>query len=200
MFFFQNAIIAPDLLMSQENAAATLGNRLNADFYQTLRRRTKGQISREKLRETGTQAQAEAAASFGAPKPKEQESWSLNQADKVATLAKGREWYSYLSEHFSHGRVTDWRGLSWRGGVVSIDTVADEFAFLGLMSYLVNQVALMNASAALCPVTGDADDQWDRWIEPTLAQLRDVRESSKKLVDAAKVAGTGGLGGNARND
>ena len=78
---------------------------------------------------------------------------------------------------------------------MSIDKVEDEFAFLGLMSYLVDQVALMNAAAALFPVAGDADDQWDRWIEPTLVQLRDVRESSKTLVDAARVSVRGKLDG-----
>lgn len=61
VFLYQNLIIAPDLLMSRENAAA-FGNRLNVDFYRTLRRRTRGQISHEKLREMATQAQAAAAA------------------------------------------------------------------------------------------------------------------------------------------
>ena len=195
VFIFYNTIIAPDLLMSREKAIATYGNRLNADFYQTFRRVTRGQISREKLREIATQAQAAAAASVGAAKPKRQKSWSLYQADKVANLAKGDEWYDYLSDHFTHGKSADWKGLSWRGGVMSINKVEDEFAFLGLMSYLVDQVALMNAAAALCPVAGDADDQWDRWIEPTLVQLRDVRESSKTLVDAARVSVTGKLDG-----
>ena len=147
-----------------------------------------------------TQAQAVAADSLGAAKPKKQKKWRLNHEDKVATLAKGREWYGYLSENFSHGRVGDWKGLSWRGGVMSIDRVEDEVAFLGLMSYLVDQVALMNSAAALCPVAGDAGDQWDRRVEPTLAQLRDVRETSKSLVDAASVAVTVELNGSARAD
>ena len=194
-FIYENSIIAPDLLMSREKAAATLGSRLNADFYQTLVRRTKGHISPKELRKMGIQAEADAAASVGTAKPKRQKSWSLNQADKVAPLAGGRAWYGYLSEHFSHGRVADWRGLSLRGGVISMDKVEDEFAFLGLMSYLVEQVAHMNAAAALCPVAGDTGDQWDQWVEPTLAQLRDVRESSKKLVTAARVAVTGELDG-----
>ena len=198
VFSFQSAIIAPDLLMSRENAAAMLGKRLNADFYQSLRRRTRGQIDPEKLREMAMQAQAEAVASFGAPKPQRQKGWSLNQADKVATLAKGHEWYGYLSEHFSHGRGVDWRGLSWRGGVMTIDKVEDEFAFLGLMNYLVNQVTVMNAYVALCPVAGEAGDQWDGWIEPTLAQLHHVRESSNSLVAAARVAVTGESDGSAR--
>ena len=183
VFFFDHTMIAPNLRMTPEQAAEVVGNRLNADHYQTLRRRTRGDVSPEELREV--EAQAAAAAFVGATKPKRRKGRSLNQADKVATLAKGHEWYRYLSEHFSHGRVTDWRGLSWRGGVISIDTVEDQFAFLGLMDYLVSQVAIMNAYAALCPVAGEAGDQW---IEPTLAQLRDVRESSKALRDVAMSA------------
>ncbi len=200
VFFFQNAIIAPNVLMPPERAAEEFGHRVNVDHYQMLSRRTKGKVSAEELREVEAQAQEAAAASVGATKPKRRKGRRFTNADKVATLAKGPEWYGYLSEHFSHGRVEDWRGLSWRGGVISIDTVEDEFAFLGLMSYLVDQVALMNAAAALCPVEKDENHQWQEWVEPTLAQLSDVRESSKKLVDAARVAATGGLDGSARTD
>lgn len=200
VFIFRNTIIAPDLLMSREKAAATFGNRLNADFYQSVLSRTKGQISPKELRKMGIQEQADAAASVGAAKPKRQKSWRLRQEDKVKPLVKGHEWYNYLSNHFTHGDLADWKGLSWRGGVISIDKIEDEFAFLGLMSYLVDQVALMNAAAALCPVAGEAGDQWDRWIEPTLAQLHDVRKSSKKLADAARAVVTGELDGRARTD
>ena len=146
------------------------------------------------------EAQEAAAAFVGANKPKRRKGRSLHQADKVATLAGGREWYDYLSQHFSHGNVADWRGLSWRGGVIAMDRVEDEFAFLDLMNYLVNQVAVMNAYAALCPVEKDANDQCEKWVEPTLAQLRDVRESSKTFVDAARVAATEGRNGIARTD
>ena len=81
-----------------------------------------------------------------------------------------------------------------------MDRVEDDFAFLSLMNYLVNQVGVMNAYAALCPVEKDANDQWEKWVEPTLAQLRDVRESSKTFVDAARVAATEGRNGIARTD
>ena len=200
VFFFHNAMIAPNLLIAPERAAELVGNRLNADHYQTLRARTKGKVSPEELREVEAQAQEAAAAFFGAPKPKQRRSRRLNQSDKVATLEKGVEWYRYLSEHFGHGKVADWRGLSWRGGVMTIDRVEDGFAFLSLMHYLVNQVAVMNASAALCPVAGDTDDQWDRWVEPTLAHLRDVRQLSKALRDAAIGGTKGEADGSARTD
>ena len=190
-FLYETSFIAPDLFMSREKAVETLGNRLNADAYQTLVRRAKGQISPRDFRRMGTRARAEAAASVGAPKPKRQKTWSLNQAAKVANLAGGRESYNYLSDHFSHGTAADWKGLSGRGGVVSIGRVEDDGAFLSLMSYLLEQVARMNAAAALCPVAGEAGDQWDQWVEPVLAQLREVRAASKRLVDTARRAVTG---------
>ena len=188
VFFFYTTIIAPDLVMPPETAMEAFGNRLNADFYQTFRRTTRGQINPEKLREMATEARAAAAASFGAATPNRQNSWSLRQADKMTTLPRGQEWYSYLSEHFSHATAADWRGLSSRGGVMSMDMVQDQFAFLGFMDYLVDQVARMNAAAALCPVAGEAGDRWDRWIAPALAQQLDIRESAKTLVNAAITA------------
>ena len=116
----------------------------------------------------------------------------------MTTIPRGREWYNYLSEHFSHATAVDWRGLSSHGGVMSMDKVQDQFAFLGFMDYLVDQVARMNAAAALCPVAGEAGDQWDRWVAPALAQQRDMRESSKTLVDAATTALTRERDGTAR--
>lgn len=197
VFIYENAIIAPDISMPREKAAEKLGRRINADAYQTLVSRTKGQVSPKELREMATKAQARAAASVGAAKPKRQKSWSLNQADKVTNLAKGREWYKYLSVHFTHANLADWKGLSWRGGVMSIDRVEQGIGCIGLMSYLAEVVASMNAAAALCPVAGDTHDQWDRWVEPMLVKLREVRESSKSLMDAVRAAGTGELDGSA---
>ena len=198
VFFFHNLTIAPNVQMPPERAVEIVGNRINADHYQWLRRKTKGEVSPDELREVEEQAQEAAALFAGAPKPKRRKGRRLNQADKVAILKGGQRWYRYLSEHFSHGKAADWRGLSWRGGVMTIDRVEDGFAFLGLIGYLVEQVALMNAYAALCPVAGDEDDRWNRWIEPTLAQLHDVRWSSKALRDDAVGAATGEVDGNAR--
>ncbi len=126
VFFFHNLMMAPNVLTTPERAVEVVGARLNADHYQWFRRRTKGEVSPDELREVEAQAQ-EAAASFaGAPKPKRRKGRRLNQADKVATLKGGRQWYRYLSERFSHGKTADWRGLSWRGGVMTIDRVEAE--------------------------------------------------------------------------
>ena len=197
VFRFRTLFIAPDVLMSKEKADAMFGTRTNADFYQTFRRATKGRSSSKELCDMATKSEAAVAEEFGAAKPKRQKTWRLNQADKVEPLADGRALYDYLSEHFCHGRVTNWRGLSGQGGVISIDKVEDELAFMGFMACLVEQVAHMNAAAALCPVEGDAGDQSDRWVELTLVQQREVRELSNTLMAAAIVAVTGETDGSA---
>ena len=200
VFFFYHTAIAPDLVMSPERAAEVVGTRLNADHYQTLRRLTKGQVSPEELRDMEERAQEAAAVSVGAAKPKRDKKRRLPQEDKVKPLPKGREWYKYLSEHFVHATAADWWGLSWRGGVITMNEVEDELAFIALMEYLVNQVAFMNAAAALCPADGDESNRWQEWVEPALEQLSHIRESSKALVDAARAAVAEGTDGTARTD
>ena len=182
----QVVFIFQDLMMTikPERAANVVGDYLNADYYDTIIRATKGNVGHKELLETISEAEEEAAASVGMPKPQRRKGRSLKHAEKVATLAEGNSWYDYLSEYFCHGRA-DWRGPSWRGGVISIDNVQDAFTFAGLMDYLVRQVAVMNAHAALCPVAGDDGHEG---VEATLAQLREVRETSKAVRDAAVAA------------
>ena len=90
VFLFHNLTIAPNVMMVPEHAVEVVGARLNADHYQLFRRRTKGKVSPDELREVQAQAE-EAAASFaGAPKRKRRKGWRLNQEDKVAILEGGR--------------------------------------------------------------------------------------------------------------
>ena len=186
VFYFHNLIIAPDLTRTRERALQAVNDYVNADSYRTIIGMTRGGVGHKELLEMISAAEAAAAASVGMPKPKKRQGMSLKQASKVASLTGGINWYNYLSEHFNHGRA-DWSGVSWRGGVISTNTVLDEVAFAGMMDYLANHVvAVMNAYAALCPVAGDSGP----WIEVTLAQLRDVRKSSKAFRDAAVASTT----------
>lgn len=180
--------IAPGFRITPERAVQVIGNRLNADHFHWFLRRTKGEISPEELRKMQVQAQEAAVAAAGAPKPKRHKSRKFRVEDRVRSLKGGPRWYRYLSKHFNHGKTADWRGSSWRGGVMTIRRVEDQVAFMGSMDYLAEQVALMNAHAAWCRVPGDGDDHWDRWIEPTLAQLHDIRRESRALrsVETAK--------------
>ena len=180
VFLFHNLMIAPDLTMEPERAADLVGGYISADYYRTIIGATKGQIGHKELLEKISAAEETAATSFGISKPR-MKGKTLKQIDKVAKLTGGSIWYGFLSDIFCHGRG-DWRGQSWLGGVVSMNTVQDGFTFAGLMDYLVEQVNVMNAYATLCPVAGD--DGWGR-VEATLARLHEGREKSKIVRDAA---------------
>lgn len=177
VFLYHNLVIAPELEMTPGRAIEMVGNRINSDHYQTLLRITRGKISREQLRRVENEAQEAAAIAAGAAKPKKNKRRRYTYTDKVEALEGGRNWYNYLSEYFVHGNVKDWKGLSVRGGVVTMDMVEDEFAFAGFMDYLTSQVALMNAYAALCPVDADTN----LWIERTMAHIHESRELSKEI-------------------
>ena len=73
---------------------------------------------------------------------------SLSIEERVRPLVLGKNWSDLLSESFTHGRV-DWKAGSWRGGVSSNNTIQDSYAFASFMDYLVLQVGVMNAYAAL---------------------------------------------------
>ncbi len=173
----QVVLVFHNLMIEPERGVSVVLGYMNADYYRTVIALTKGDVSHEQLL-------AQISEASGISEEEASNGRSLKQADKVAPLEGGKAWYGYLSERFCHGKA-DWRGQSWQGGVSSINTVQDEYTFAGLVDYLVNQVAVMNAYAALCPVTGDIEQGR---VEPALAQLRDVRATTKAFRDRAKLA------------
>ena len=166
---FHNLVIAPD------RGVSVFGRYVNADFYRAfIGSPKKGGVSHDQLLRMISEASG--MSSKGR---------SLKQADKVAELNGGRDWYGYLSDYFCHGEA-DWRGYSWQGGVSSMNTVRDEFTLAGIMDYLVNQVAVMTAYAALCPVAGDDEAHGRR--DAARAQMQEVRAASKALRDSVELA------------
>ena len=173
----QVVLVFHNLMIEPERGESVVLRYMSADYYGTFIRLTKGSLSHEQLL-------AQILEASGMSKEEISKGRSLKQADKVAPLEGGRKWYGYLSNHFCHGKA-DWKGRSWQGGVRSINTVHDEFAFAGLMDYLVNQVAVMNAHAALCPVAGEVAQGR---VDSALAQLHEMRAATKALRDGARLA------------
>ena len=173
----QVVLVFHNLMIEPERGATVVGGYLNADYYRTVIGLTKGGVSHEQLLTQISEASGMSKEEVGKGR-------SLKQADKVAPLQGGKDWYGYLSECFCHGKA-DWKGHSWQGGVSSKDTVQDEYTFAGLMDYLVNQVAVMNAHAALCPVAGEVPPGR---VEFALAQLHEVRVTTKAFRDGASLA------------
>lgn len=180
VFVFHHLIVAPNTTMDPERAVELLGRYSHADYYRTVMAATKGKVGHNKLLENISVLEETVAASVGMPMVEIGEGRTLRQAGKVATLAEGKILYDHLSDYFCHGRV-DWRGHSWLGGVVSTDSDQDVFAFAILMNYLVEQVAVMNAYAALLD---ESDGRG--WVEATLKQLHEAREASNAVRDAAE--------------
>ena len=171
VLIFHNLIIAP------ESGESVVRGYMNADYYRTTMALTKGDIGHEQLLR-------EISAASGMTEKQVRRGRKLRHVDKVVRLEGGEGWYRYLSERFCHG-AADWRGDSWQGGVSSMNTVRDEFTCAGLMDYLVNQVAVMNAYAALCPVAGKVVQ---RRVDGTLKHLHQVRAASKALRDGLGLA------------
>lgn len=176
VFIFHHLIIAPEYLMVPERAMSKVTNYMDSDFYQTNIRATKGGVGHKKLLQMISRAAEDAAADVGVGKPEGYKGGRLRQDDKVAMLSGGKGWYDYLSEHFCHSDA-NWAGPSWRGGVGSMD-VTHALTCAGLMQYLAEQVAVMNAHASLCPIDGSVDESR---VESALACLRDVRKVSADL-------------------
>ena len=174
----QVVLVFHNLIIDPERGVSVVSDYINADYYRTVRRLTMGDLSHKELLTRISEASGMSEEEVGKGR-------SLKQADKVAPLEGGKDWYGYLSERFCHGRA-DWRGHSWQGGVSTMNTVQDEFTFAGLMDYLVNQVAVMNAHAALCPVTGEPAQER---VESALAELSEVRAATKALRDSIGGAG-----------
>ncbi len=179
-FIFHNLMIAPGFLMERERVASMVYGYLGADYHRTIIGATNGNVSHEELLQTIAGAAESAAMSFGMPTPKAPKGKTLRQADKVAMLPGGNNWYDHLSKYFCHGEA-NWTGPSWQGGVGAMD-VNHELTCAGLMHYLAEQVALMNAYASLCPAYGDVHPSR---VDAALAKLRDVQEASATLRYAA---------------
>ena len=148
------------------------------DYLGTFIRATKGEMGHEQLLAQISETRKEF------DKEPLVKARSLKQEDKVATLYGGKDWYRLLSDKFSHGRV-DWIEGSWQGGVCSNNTVQDNYAFAAFMDYLVNQVALMNAYAALQIPSRKA---LEVRMEIVLSQLQKVRAGTKASRDRAMMA------------
>ena len=170
----QVVLVFHNLMVEPERGASIFRGYINSDYYRTVSRLTRGDVSQEQLL---TQISEASGMSEGAIR----KGRSLKQADKVALLEGGNDWYGYLSDRFCHGKA-DWRGYSWHGGVISIDTVQDHYTFAGLVDYLVNQAAVMNAYASLCPMEGEIEHGR---VESALVQLQNMRAMTKALRDSA---------------
>ena len=188
----QTALTMHNLILDPKHGPAKLFAYLDADYYGTTIRATKGESGHDYLLEQLTSikkgAKEDAERVLGGDLPSYENvggrrggSRSLRHIDKVAQLNGGENWYRYLSMHFCHGDPAGERA-TWRGGVVSANTGRDQFVCAGMMDYLANQMAVMIAYAAMSPVDGRVDETL---VNNALAQLEAIRAKTKQHRDLA---------------
>ena len=114
-----------NLMIETERAAETVGGYLNADYYQTVIRVTKGEVGHVQLLKNISKAGA--VHEGGSPR-----GVRLRHVDKVAGLKGGSDWWRYLSSCFCHATPGTLRAELWQGGVGSINTQRDALLFAGL--------------------------------------------------------------------
>ena len=173
----QVVLLVHNSVVEPECRESVLIDYVDADYLDTWIRVTKGNLTYKELLDRISDVRRE----LNEPQGKVR---GLDQVDKVKSLNDGKRWYAHLSAYFSHGEA-DWGGFSWQGGVRSVDTIHDDCSFAVFMDYLVEQAAVMNVYAMLCPV---AEEESTERIDAALGQLDEVRESAKELRDRATEA------------
>ena len=93
--------------------------------------------------------------------------------DKVAVMDGGRDWYEHLSESFSHTPENALIGLSFNGGVASLDPEVDDISFAALLDTLTCQVVSMLLDQELLAVAvgGDSDRALLDWVDDLMDRL-----------------------------
>ena len=93
----QVVLVFHNLIIDPERGVSVVSDYINADYYRTVRRLTMGDLSHKELLTRISEASGMSEEEVGKGR-------SLKQADKVAPLEGGKDWYGYLSERFCHGR------------------------------------------------------------------------------------------------
>lgn len=188
----QLALVMQKPILDPKKGLASVLSYMDADYYGTTIRATKGKIGPDQLLKhlaSARQKSKEYAARVAGRDLQFADDTNgqygsgrkLRHIDKVAELVDGKSWYRYLSKHFCHGNPEDVRD-TWDGGVVSTDTTRDDVVCAWMMDYLANQMAVIIFYAALCPSDGQVEE--DR-VNDALAQLEGIRAKTKKHRDLA---------------
>ena len=168
-----------DLFGKYPRAESTIRRHLDADYYQTVVRVSRGQIDHDELLKQ---------ISVANPMRKEplRKIMRFRESEKVRDLEFGGNWYDYLSNCFYHSDLSALKDLSYYGGVRSCHTVRDEYAFAELMGYLAHQVMVMVMYAAVCPDDGLKEDKRSDKAVELLRKKKEISEGfRRKLMSIA---------------
>ena len=161
--------IFKDLFGKDPGAENRISKYVNADYYQTIIRLSRGQINHNEILK---QINA-AVPTWTQPVRKIK---SLNEAEKVKDLEFGDNWYRHLSGCFFHSDLPALKDHSYFGGVSSCNTMYDDYGFAALLDYLAHQMMVMVMYVAVCP---DDSLQKDKRFDSAVELLRKKKAVSE---------------------
>ena len=166
-----------DLYGKYPGAESRVHQYINADYYQTTIRLSRGQIDHsEIIRQIN-------AADPTQPQPIRKVK-SFKESEKVKHLEFGDNWYRHLSECFYHSDLPALKNCSYFGGISSCNTTNDEYGFAALLDYLGHQMMVMVMYAAVCPNEDlDNDERFDK-ASKLLERKKLVTEAFKSKLGA----------------
>ncbi len=181
-----------DLFGKEPGAENRISRYVNADYYQTVIRLSKGQIDHNEILN-----RINDAIPMGTVPVRKIRSY--RESEKVKDLEFGENWYGHLSACFFHSDLSALKNLSFFGGVGSCNTMYDEYGFAALMDYLAHQVMVMVMYAAIRSDDGLKEDRRFEKAVELLEMKKAVSEGfRKKLMSIAgqcdsKAAGSGAV-------
>ena len=132
-------------------------NRLERAFQEGMMTMSRGTVTPSYIQRTIEGARRQAGET-GIRRPKR-----VTLADRMVALPHGVSWYNHLSESFCHTDAERLSGISFRGGVLSVNTPVDELAFATLLDYLGEQViAMLFAFGFLLSATTGESSTFDK--------------------------------------
>ena len=111
-------------------ALARTVNRLERAFQVLMTTMSRGTVTPSDIQSTIERARRWAGETGSRP-PKR-----VTVADRMVALPHGVSWYNHLSESFCHTDAERLSEISFRGGVLSVNTPVDHLAFATLLDYL----------------------------------------------------------------
>ena len=132
---------------------------VNADYYQTITRLSRGQLNHNEILKQIN------AAGPTRPEPVRKIK-SFKELEKVRDLEFGENWYRHLSEYFFHSDLLALKNHSYFGGVSSCNTMYDEYGFAAPLDYLAHQMMVMVMYATVFPdESRNEDKHFDKAVE-----------------------------------
>ena len=136
-----------------DKAVVKYVNRLEKDFQYAMDNLGRGQITPGDIQNMIANARpGTGEAGYKPPK-------KVTFTDKLAALPHGVTWYEHLSNCFCHSDPSVLKEPSFRGGVLSINTPADDLTFAMFLDYLADQVTRMLVSYGFLLIAVTAEHQ-----------------------------------------